>query len=100
MNKAEKAYVVLYWAVMLVYVPCVILMGRDFTTILLPFNLSGMLIGIPVLVAVFVDLYRRDFPDPNAKVTWAILMLMFWPSIFVYLHRHGFKARKRARAAQ
>lgn len=59
----------------------------------LPFHFLGMFLGIPLLVIVFRDLYKRDFPNPNTKVTWAILMLLLWPSILVYLYRHGFRPR-------
>ncbi len=93
MNRAEKAFAVFYWVYVLTYIPCfVVLMPRYFFQVL-PFHLFGMVISIPMLVIVFRDLYKRSFPNPNSKVTWTILMLMFWPSILFYLYKHEFRPR-------
>ena len=51
------------------------------------------LIGIPMLIILFRDVYRREFPNPNSKVTWTIAMLMFWPCIPFYLYHYGFRPR-------
>lgn len=40
------------------------------------------------------DLYLRDFPNPNSKLTWSLLM--FWTGGIgwcVYLFKRAFKAR-------
>ncbi len=98
MSRSERAFVIFYWAYMLVYVVCFVglaiagLLNRCFFYVM-PFHFFGMFLGIPLLVVVFRDIYRRDFPNPNTKVTWAILILMFWPSILVYLYKHGFRPR-------
>lgn len=52
-----------------------------------------MILGIPVLIIVFRDLYKRDFPNPNTKATWAILMVMFAPSMIVYVCKYGIHPR-------
>jgi hypothetical protein len=98
MGRVEKSFVVFYWCYMLVYVCCFIVVSvsgeiERWAPRILPFHFLGMAMGIPLLIILFRDLYKRDFPNPNSKVTWAILMLMFWPSIFVYLYKHGFRPR-------
>ena len=98
MSRIEKTFTVFYWTYMLVYVCGVIFLAASghmdrVSFHVLPFHFFGMFIGIPMIIIVFHDLYKRQFPNPNSKVTWAILMLMFWPSILVYLYRHGFRPR-------
>ena len=101
MNHAERAFVIFYWVYMFVYIPYFIvvavtgLMDHYFFYGVMPFHFVGMLMGIPMLIVVFRDLYKRSFPNPNSKITWTILMLMFWPSILAYLYRHGFRPRER-----
>jgi hypothetical protein len=56
----------------------------------------GAVLGIPLVIIVFRDLYKRDFPNPNTKVTWAILMLVLGPSIIVYLHKYGLHPRPKS----
>lgn len=98
MGRAEKSFVIFYWCYMLVYICCFLAVSITGTIerwafYVLPFHFFGMAIGIPMLIVLFRDLYKRDFPNPNSKVTWAILILMFWPSIFVYLYKYGFRLR-------
>jgi len=50
--------------------------------------------GLPLYIIVIRDIYLRSFPNPNTKVTWTILVLMFWPSILAYLYKHGFHPRE------
>jgi heme/copper-type cytochrome/quinol oxidase subunit 3 len=98
MSRLEKGFVIFYGVYIFVYACCFITLAvvgptqRGFF-LLLPFHIFGMVIGIPLLIIVFRDLYKRDFPNPNSKVTWTILMLMFSPSIIVYLYKHGFRPR-------
>lgn len=98
MNWAEKSFVVFYWAYMLIYVCAVAALAvtgaidRLFLVIM-PFHFFGMFLGVPLLIVVFRDIYKRDFPNPNTKVTWTILILLLWPSILVYLYKHGFRPR-------
>ncbi len=98
MSRGEKAVFFFYAAYMLAYLPCFFLipvqwLATHFFWYIAPFHFFGMAIGVLLLVVVFRDLYKRDFPDPNTKVTWAILMLVLTPSIIVYLWRHGFRPR-------
>lgn len=98
MSRGAKVFMVFYWCYILPYVCCFLTLAvtgaleRVFFQIL-PFHFFGMAIGIPMLIVLFHDLYKRDFPNPNSKVTWTILMLVFCPSILVYLHKHGFRPR-------
>lgn len=93
MKAGEKAFVLFYGAYMLAYIPCFFLFMPSRLREILPFHFFGMALGIAVLVVVFRDLYKRDFPHPNTKLTWAILILTFSPSIIVYLYKHGFRPR-------
>jgi hypothetical protein len=86
MNRFEKGFVILYWAFVLVSLPYYSAATTVFSTI-------GIVMGFVVLLIVFGDLYKRDFPDPNVKVTWAILFLLFWPSTLIYLCKYGFQPR-------
>lgn len=95
MNRGEKAFVLFYAAYMLVYIPCFILLMPTYFWQVIPFHFLGMALGIALLVIVFRDLYIRQFPNPNTKVTWAILILVFSPSIIVYLYKYGFRPRTR-----
>jgi hypothetical protein len=93
MSRGEKAFVLFYAAYMLAYIPCFFLLLPRYVWQVMPFHLFGMLLGIPLLIIVFRDLYKRQFPNPNTKLTWAILIFVFWPSMIVYLCKHGFHPR-------
>lgn len=98
-NRWEKGFIVFYFMYMIFYV-CVfigIIRSGDmdpatFHTIL-PFHLFGMAMGLPLYIIVIRDIYLRSFPNPNTKVTWTILVLVFWPAIIAYLYKHGFHPR-------
>ena len=99
MNRAERLFVIFYWTYMLLYACCFILLVTTgwivrWFPVVMPFHFFGMFLGIPLLFVVFRDIYKRDFPNPNMKVTWTILILMFWPTILVYLYKHGFRTRQ------
>ncbi len=98
MNRAEKAFMIFYWCYILIYGCCFVYLGvtdklRDLFHVVMPFHFFGMAIGIPMLIILFRDLYKREFPNPNSKITWTILILMFCPSILVYLYWYGFRTR-------
>ncbi len=98
MDHAEKTFVIFYWTYIVLYLVCFFSLAATGRMehcffYVLPFHFLGMFLGIPLLVIVIRDLYKRDFPNPNTKVTWAILMLLLWPSILVYLCKHGFRPR-------
>jgi branched-subunit amino acid ABC-type transport system permease component len=98
-NRAEKAFVVFYFAYLAVYVLYVVLLhlshyfDQYFFVLVLPFHFFGMAIGIVMYVIVIRDIYKRTFPNPNSKVTWTLLVILLWPSILVYLYKHGFRPR-------
>ena len=93
MNRFEKAFVIFYFVYILAYIPCFFLLMPRYWSVVMPFHFFGMAIGIPVLIIVLRDVYKRTFPNPNTKVTWTILVLLFWPSILVYLYKYGFHPR-------
>lgn len=66
MSKGEKLFCVFYLAYILVYITAFIILAVT----------------------------KRALPNPNQKVTWTILISMFWPNVFVYLPLHGFRPRQ------
>lgn len=93
MGKKEKVFVITYLVFMFLYLPCFFLLARSLMPILAPFHIAGMIFSIIFLFLVMRDLYKRDFSDPNAKITWTILILCFFPSALVYLFKHALKPR-------
>ncbi len=99
MSRWEKSFTLFYWLYLLVYLLFIVGMGlfgdldAYFFPWVVPFHLFGMAIGIPMLIVVFRDIYARNFPNPNTKVTWTILILVFPLSVPVYLYKHGFRSR-------
>ena len=98
MNKAEKAFCVLYIVYMLIYWPFFLLIPRYFEEIF-PFHILLMVLGLVLIIIVMRDIYKRDFPNPNTKVTWTILIFVTGIAIFPYLFLHGFKPRPNKRQA-
>lgn len=99
MGRWEKGFTIFYWGYMLVYLVGIggmILFDKldsHFFPYILPFHLFGMAMGVPMLIVLFRDIYARSFPNPNTKVTWTILVLVFPLSVPVYLYQHGFRPR-------
>jgi hypothetical protein len=93
MNKFEKGFLVFYVIYITVYIPCYLKFASTNMSVLIPFHLFGMALGIGFLFVVFRDLYKRRFPNPNTKITWTILILMFFPSVLVYLFKYAWKPR-------
>jgi hypothetical protein len=60
---------------------------------LFPLSLAGMIINIGLMFVVLRDILQRNFVSSNSKYTWAVLVLLLWPSILYYLPRHGFRPR-------
>lgn len=102
MNIAEKAFMVfffVYWAFYVgshAYFNWYLGVSSDdeFFEVMLMFHLLGFLQIIAVYVIVFRDLYKRDFPNPNSKLTWGLLILLTSGiGLVVYLVKHGFRPR-------
>lgn len=60
---------------------------------ILPFHFLGMGLSLAFIMIVIRDIVKRTFKNPNSKVLWSLLIIMFWPSIFIYLPKYGFKPR-------
>jgi hypothetical protein len=59
-----------------------------------PLHSLGMALSLALVVVILRDIRKRSFHDPNAKVTWALLVV--FANIFaipVYLWKYGFKPR-------
>jgi hypothetical protein len=55
-----------------------------------------MLLGLAALVLIFRDLYKREFENPNSKVTWVLIMAFTAGiGIVVYAFRHAMHPRPR-----
>lgn len=61
---------------------------------LLPWHFAGMLLNLLAIFATIQDLYLRDFPHPNSKLTWCLL-IVFTGGIgwIVYIFKHALKPR-------
>jgi amino acid transporter len=107
MSKLEKSFYVVSLLYIVVCVPLFIFCrfyleidGSDtdfyFFAIFLPLQIFGMFLGLVLCIIVMLvlrDLLKREFDSPNKKLFWVILILLFWPSLFVYLPKYGYKSR-------
>ena len=62
--------------------------------IVLPLHFLGMVLSFTLVALILRDIYKRSFPDANAKVTWALLVV--FANIFAipfYLWKYGFRTR-------
>lgn len=59
-----------------------------------PLHFLGMALNLAALVVTVRDLYLRSFANPNAKLTW-LLLILFTGGIgwLVYVFKHAFKPR-------
>jgi hypothetical protein len=60
---------------------------------IVPFHIFGMILSLSFMIVVVRDVFKRQFKNPNSKAIWAILIIMFWPSVFIYLPKYAFKPR-------
>ena len=85
------AYVLFYG----VYFVSVAASGRFFDyPWMVPLHLLGMALSTVLVILVVRDVYKRPFPNPNDKATWALLIVFV--NIFaipVYLWKYGFRPR-------
>lgn len=83
-----------YLAVYIVVFVVASIQRSDFFEYLIPFHILGMIQNFASLVLMIRDLYRRDFPDPNSKLTWLLLILLAAPISWVlYLYWYGLRPR-------
>jgi len=95
MSKKEKIYCILFLLTMVIYIPCFIFYIGRYSSIIMTIHIVLMFANLIFLILVFRDIYKRDFPNPNTKVTWTLLICLFSPSVFVYLFMHAFKPRQK-----
>jgi hypothetical protein len=95
MGIGEKFYSLLaiLFAIMLV---TVLILYPEFRQlkILLPLSLFGLMINIIFMFIVLRDIFLRDSLTSIQKILWIIAILIFWPTVLIYLPRYGFKTRK------
>ena len=60
---------------------------------IIPFHIFGMILSLAFIIVVVRDIFKRSFKNPNSKAIWAILVIMFWPTVFMYLPKYAFKPR-------
>lgn len=53
----------------------------------------GFAINIGLMFVVLRDILYRPFPTNRTKYFWLMVVLLFWPSVLVYLVKHGFRPR-------
>ena len=95
MGKLEKLYVIFSLAYTLVYSYFffnLIESPENFERII-PFHILGMVLSLGFIIVIIRDVFKRKFPTPNAKAMWAILLIIFWPIVLIYLPKYGFKPR-------
>ena len=53
-----------------------------------------MLLSLAAVALIFRDLYKRPFPNPNAKLTWVLIMAFTGGiGIVIYALRHAVRPR-------
>ncbi len=95
MGKLEKTYVVFFLVYIVVYIFFFfnsIKAPESFEKIL-PFHFLGMALSLGFIIIVIRDVFKRKFSNPNSKAIWAVAIIIFWPSVFLYLPMYGFKTR-------
>ena len=95
MGKFEKSFIVFTILYTFFYIPFFFnfdVQNGTFSKIV-PFHLIGMALWLGFIIIVIRDIYKRNFENSNSKNTWTMLVLLFWPSVFIYLFKYGFKSR-------
>lgn len=94
MNIFEKIYsllAIIFAAIIinsLIYFPQLHQLNR-----LIPICLLGFVINIGLMFIVLRDIYSRQFRNQTRRYFWMALVLLFWPSILLYLPMYGFRPR-------
>lgn len=95
MSKFEKFLVWLGLIYNAVYFPVFVFLSEGHIRMFIPFLVLAMALILMVVILAFKDLYQRQFPSREMKLGWLAVMLLFGPSILIYLFRHAFKPRSR-----
>jgi hypothetical protein len=54
-----------------------------------------VLLSLAAVVLIFRDLYEREFPNPNSKLTWMLIMVLTGGiGMVVYALRHAVRPRR------
>ncbi len=77
-----------------------LLAGFEFLTDLSPYDPwhdfsfgMGLVQNVIAMALTIRDLYQRDFPHPNQKLTWGLLITWTVIGWFIYLFKYAFKPR-------
>jgi hypothetical protein len=55
-----------------------------------------MVLSIAAVVLILRDLYRREFPNPNSKLTWLLIMAFTGGiGMLIYVFRHAVHPRSK-----
>jgi len=101
MNRAERAIVIAALVYMALYIPYFFVQMYRFSNgvqasplAIFPLHFLGMALNFAALIVTIRDLYLRPFANPNAKLTWLLLILctggVGW---LVYVFKHALKPR-------
>lgn len=100
MGRFERFFVIWTIGYLSAYVPVLVTVSvtpdwrNDFFEDLVPFHILGMVQNFACLLLMIRDLYKRDFPNPNSKLTWLLLILYVGPISWVlYLCKYGLRPR-------
>lgn len=99
MNALEKAIVICALVGQVLVIPVGLLEMNTTATsqqqsLFSYFFAAIFLLSLCMVVLVLRDLYKRSFTNPNAKLTWLlVLMLTGGIGFFFYVFRHAFKPR-------
>jgi hypothetical protein len=95
MGKFEKFFVIfslLYIMIYSVFFFNAMSTPENFEKIL-PFHFFGMALSLGFIIIVIRDIVKRTFKNQNSKILWSLLVIMFWPSVFIYLPKYAFRSR-------
>jgi hypothetical protein len=100
MKGAERAIVIAALVYMALYIPFFFVQmdresnGIPISPFCFPLHFLGMALNFAAFIVTIRDLYLRPFANPNAKLTWLLLILMTggvgW---LVYVFRHALRPR-------
>ncbi len=95
MGKFERSFVIFSLLYIMIYSLFFLnaISSPDTFQNIIPFHLFGMVLSLGLFIVVLRDIVKRSFKNPNSKVFWSILILMFWPAIFIYFPKYAFRPR-------